>query len=86
VANATAEYRETENRIGQFVEERCFRDPGEEVGASAIFRAYCEWSEERRERPMNQTRFGAGLSGMGFGRRKSHGKKFVTGLRLASSL
>jgi P4 family phage/plasmid primase-like protien len=83
VADATTAYRESENLVGLFVDECCIRDPQEEVGATALFTRYVEWSDERKERALKQTRFGTGLSLMGFGRRKSHGRKVITGLRLA---
>lgn len=73
VEAATRDYRDSEDVIGQFVEEQCERDAGASVRASELFGAYNAWAEKRNEKPFKQTTFGRRIGEMGFEKRKSNG-------------
>jgi putative DNA primase/helicase len=73
VMQATKEYRESEDSIGQFLEERChvgglFND--KRVKASSLYAAYKKWTEERSDQPLNQTAFGKQMKVKGFEKKK----------------
>ncbi len=82
VKEATAEYRAGENKVSEYIDERCVRDKAEEVGSSVLFKDYKTWSEERNERAMTQTKFGTGLNALGFEKRKTSGVMYIQGIRL----
>jgi hypothetical protein len=65
----------------QFIDECCVRDSHTEVGATPLFKRYVDSSRAREEQPMTQTRFGTGLTLLGFERTRS-GQKRYFGLRL----
>ncbi len=44
VAEATAEYKERENWIGNFIEARCVKDPNARTPAAALYATYAEWA------------------------------------------
>lgn len=58
VTEATDEYREESDRLGEFLNECCHKVPGTNLKASELFSAYKEWSDRRKERPLNSTMFG----------------------------
>ena len=84
VESATAEYRQAEDKVAQFVEERCERAASAESKASELFAAYKAWAESQNELALRQTRFGTRLSDMGFQKRSSNGIIYL-GLRPAFS-
>jgi putative DNA primase/helicase len=85
IVEATADYRQNENTVAQFVEEMCVRDATAEERAKDLFDTYVKWAEDRKEYVMSQTRFGTGLAALGFGKRKSDGKIVIIGIRLSRS-
>ena len=58
VKAATKEYRESEDMISQFIQERCITGPALQVKAGELFSSYRIWSEVMGLKPMSGTKFG----------------------------
>jgi putative DNA primase/helicase len=58
IAQATAEYQEEMNPIGEFIKDCVEAAPGESIGASAAYQAYVSWSLANAKRPRTLTAFG----------------------------
>lgn len=86
VRAATDEYRLDEDVVGQFIEDRCYVQPGSDTvreRASALFEAYTKWCEETGNVPVRQREFGRAMTERGFGRTKDgRGAKVYLGVRL----
>ena len=80
VTQATASYRSEEDRVEAFFAEQCQMQGTE--NASALYRAYCDWTTRRGERPMNQTRFGQALNRAGYEKHQSDGRVVYRGISL----
>lgn len=79
---ATADYREDEDELGEFIDEMCWEQG--EVDRSALYKAYTIWAQNRGNRYLpKQTTFSkrigerAGIKG-----RKSGKKRYWTGISL----
>jgi putative DNA primase/helicase len=59
VMDATKEYRQDEDTIGQFIDERCEIRENAEIKASELYAAYKEWCEKGKYYTFNQKRFGS---------------------------
>lgn len=57
VADASAEYRAQEDRMGQFLEEETAEEAGRTVPVVSLFEVYQQWAEDRGERPMTRLPF-----------------------------
>jgi putative DNA primase/helicase len=66
VVEATTQYREEEDILGAFLQERCVVFPGLTVGATELYHDYVEWGNAAGEHPVAQTRFGIQLRERGF--------------------
>ncbi len=76
VVEATNAYRNAEDLLGHFIEERCHvdtADPNAKCRASVLFDAYCAWCEVNREKEMSQRAFGEAMTLRGFERGTSNG-------------
>jgi putative DNA primase/helicase len=62
VKAATAEYRQEEDRIGEFILEMCDAGPDFSEGATRLFNSYRAWVLERGGSPVTQTAFGRRLA------------------------
>ena len=58
VRKATAEYRDEEFELGEFVAEACDTGPDLEGAAAALHDAYKRWCEARGDKCMSSTKFG----------------------------
>lgn len=79
VLAATENYRNEQDVLGAFLEERCHVVAGGWVSAADLYSAYRAWSEVSGERrPMAQRQFGMELAARGFvNDRKGHGGRRV---------
>jgi putative DNA primase/helicase len=84
VSAATREYRDAEDVIRQFLEERCLRGPDYRVQATVLYTGYRQWCEDTGEKPFKQRTFGLAMTGRGFERDISNGVWYV-GLTLRNS-
>ncbi len=58
VQEATAEYRDTEDTIGQFITEQCVVVESVRVKASEFYKNYQSWCEENGHKPVWGNIFG----------------------------
>jgi putative DNA primase/helicase len=82
VNGATAEYRESEDRIGAFLADACVLAPGARVVASRLFEAYREWAEGAGERALSPQAFAEALEARGFDRKRTSIARMWVGLGL----
>jgi putative DNA primase/helicase len=80
VVAATAEYRNAEDRIGEFLLERCHLNPGFRVKVTDLYAAFRHWADTHGERELSGTAFGKALGERGFER--DAGKRWYLGLDL----
>jgi putative DNA primase/helicase len=85
VAEATAEYREESDRVGQFLSEKTTPAPMGRVSAAALWRAFRSWCEDRGEAPGAQNTFGAEVKARGTQTMRVGGERRYIGLVLASA-
>jgi putative DNA primase/helicase len=72
VRNATAQYREQMDTLGQFIEDCCEIGEQEMCTAGLLFNTYLTWAENQGERrPWNKQAFGRKLSERGFTQERS---------------
>lgn len=82
VRQATENYREQENWLLNFVEDRCIQDPNARVGAMELYRDYQNWAEHSGEMIRRQNDFNAAMECMGFQKIRPQNKKTWLGLCL----
>lgn len=84
VLMATADYRQTSDVIGAFLDDCCDTGAEFEVPAGDLYAAYRRWAESGGEFVLSQSAFGRRLDEKGFGVRKS-GIKYRGGLKLCET-
>lgn len=77
VTDATAQYRNDSDLMGQFLLECCVQFPDIETTAKQLYATFRRWSEENGYRPVTMTRFGLQLAERGFTKRISNGVKWM---------
>ncbi|MDX2185289.1 MAG: phage/plasmid primase, P4 family, partial [Gemmatimonadaceae bacterium] len=82
VLAASELYRAESDPVGQFVNEWCERGPGLEEATTLLHDAFEAWCKVEGMEPVNGNVFGKRLSDRGYGRRKSSGVTYRTGLKL----
>lgn len=83
VLQATGDYREECDSIGDFITECCVTGPKTMVGAGELYKAYSDWSTANGEKPLSQKTFGRRLTERKFPRRRgSRGRYYREGLGL----
>ncbi len=71
VERATEGYRAEMDVLAAFIEERCAIHPRASIGATRLYNAYKEWSDESGENRLTQTKFGLQLKERGFSKEKA---------------
>jgi putative DNA primase/helicase len=87
IATATQDYRESEDRLAEFLAARCVREEGARVAPMAIRRAYAEWAEDAglsRKEVLSGWALGVELESRKFTKDKRAGRWGFNGLRLMS--
>ncbi|MFD6363495.1 phage/plasmid primase, P4 family [Streptomyces roseolus] len=87
VSAATQDYRESEDRLAEFIAARLIVEPGTRVQPMAVRRAYSEWAEDAglsRKEILSGWALGVELESRGFKKVKSSGKWGFVGIRLAT--
>jgi putative DNA primase/helicase len=81
---ATAEWSRDEDSVAQFLDERCLTGGGEHVllPTAAVREAYEQFCHEVGVDPVSSRAFGWRLKQVGIGQKRSHGRRFYTGLAL----
>jgi putative DNA primase/helicase len=82
VEQATKEYREEMDVIGDFLSERCATERHATVSAKYLYQSYRAWCEESGAYPLPQRRFGASLSERGYIREHKEAGSYYRDLRL----
>jgi putative DNA primase/helicase len=85
VLDAGRAYREEQDRIGEFIRERCHLNRGAKEALSELYGAYKAWCKEVGIDPLSRDRFGEELEQRvpGFRRGKSNGARYVQGIALS---
>lgn len=82
VEEATEAYREREDWLTNFINERCIRDQNARVGAADLYREYREWAESTGDYVRRLNDFTATMEAAGYHKITPKGKKVWEGLRL----
>lgn len=83
VTRATDEYRETEDRLSEFFEERLnFSDPKGRARKGDVYEDYSEFCQRRGQRALSSKNFTNQLKERGFEEVKSHGTMAWKGVKL----
>lgn len=85
IATATQDYRESEDRLAEFLAARCVEEEGARVAPMAIRRAYQEWAEDAglsRKEVLSGWALGVELESRDFTKSKKGGRWGFEGLRL----
>jgi putative DNA primase/helicase len=87
VRDATDEYRQDMDVVGQWLEERCVRDHGASTSTSSAYYDYKYWADDEIGWTLSKMRWRRNLSDRGFKSNKStHGQRVIKGLRLKSAV
>ena len=84
VADATAEYLQTQDPIGVWIAEECTTGPGHVCGTRKLYRAYRPWCEQVGEEPVSEKAFATSLDNKGFTRRRGMDGSLRLGIVLKS--
>ena len=82
VTAATDSYRDEQDLLGPFLEERCILLPSESIKTTELKKAYQTWAEENGEKPISRNLFANLIQGRGCTPSKSHGLRTWKGLTL----
>lgn len=82
VAMATEEYRNRENWLENFIDERCIRDPNARVGARSLYNEYKLWAQDSGEYVRREIDFSTAMEAAGYRKITPKNKKTWTGLKL----
>ncbi|WP_406324040.1 phage/plasmid primase, P4 family [Streptomyces niveus] len=85
VATATQDYRESEDRLAEFIAARLVQEDGVRVAPMAVRRAYAEWAEDAglsRKEVLSGWALGVELESRGFTKDKQKGRWGFNGIRL----
>ena len=77
---ATERYIQSEDVIGEWVEDCCVQKYRMETGAG--YRAYCAWIEARNEKAWSRRAWNNAMSERGYDIHKSHGARYLIGVSL----
>lgn len=85
VLRATEEYQQNEDRIENFLEDRCEKGPGYSVSGGALYSAYRAWAIENDECTYRGRDFAKALEAKGYTKRSTKQAKMWYGLALNAS-
>jgi len=80
VRSAVEEYREDEDILAPFLNDRCKLHPLGETSRRELYKAYAGWCEENFERPLSKKVFAARIGEKGVTSRKSNGDRLWIGI------
>jgi putative DNA primase/helicase len=86
ISNATEEYRNEMDVLGNFIKERCVQGPGISVRARELFKAYQEWCEENNEHACSERFLALRLKELGLERFRTAEARYWNGIMLKASL
>lgn len=82
VAMATEEYRNRENWLQRFIDERCIREPNARVGARDLYIEYKSWATDTGEYVNRESDFSDAMENAGYRKITPKNKRTWLGLRL----
>ncbi|MFI2212995.1 phage/plasmid primase, P4 family [Streptomyces sp. NPDC020141] len=85
VSAATQDYRESEDRLAEFIESRLVQEPGARVAPMPVRRAYIEWAEDAglsRKETLSGWALGVELEARGWTKGRVGGERGFAGIRL----
>ena len=82
VEEATEEYRQREDWLNNFIDERCIRDTASRIGARNLYTEYKSWALDLGDYVRRENDFSAAMLSAGFKKVKINGKPVYYGLRL----
>lgn len=82
VEEATEAYREREDWLTNFINERCIRESNSRVGAAELYREYRDWAESTGDYVRRLNDFDTSMEAAGFQKIRPHNRKAWLGLRL----
>lgn len=82
VACATEEYRNRENWLENFINERCIRESSARVGARDLYLEYKEWAKDAGEYVRRENDFSAAMETAGYRKINPKNKRTWVGLRV----
>lgn len=82
VAEATEAYRQREDWLANFINERCVKEPNAKEGARALYLAYRAWAEESGEYVRRENDFAEAMAKAEYRKVQSKGKSSYVGLRI----
>jgi putative DNA primase/helicase len=83
IREATEEYREEQDILAKFIDERCVIDAQAWVVSGTLYAVYMAWCKSSGEEPVSNTAFGKRLTERGFvANRRSNGERIRSGIRL----
>ena len=86
VQQATADYFDTQDLFGQWLDENCNTGPGNSATASVLFDDWMKYAERRRERPGAMPSFTDNLIKRGFSKRRTNAANHYEGIALKPSM
>ncbi|MEW1551401.1 phage/plasmid primase, P4 family [Streptomyces tsukubensis] len=87
VQAATQDYRESEDRLAEFIAARLVQEDGARVAPMPVRRAYAEWAEDAglsRKEVLSGWALGVELESRGFKKSRRSGRTTFDGIRLAT--
>jgi putative DNA primase/helicase len=85
VADETADYRQEQDVIGEFLAETTKQSPYSEVSANDLYSRYADWAKASGFRPASKVSLGRRLGERGLTRRKTSGAVFWMGIELKTN-
>lgn len=82
VAEATEAYREREDWLNNFINERCIKDPNARERARALYLEYKAWAQDAGEFIRRENDFAAAMEAAGYRKIKPQGRSTYIGLRV----
>lgn len=82
VVQATTEYREEQDAMGDFYSDCCVFTDGAQASAKELYEAYQKWAEESQEKPMSKRGFGLKLKQRGLQQDRTGSKRSWRGIGL----
>src|SRR5674476_575013 len=86
VLASTESYRQDMDVVGQWIDERCDRDPNASIPTSYAYSDYSQWAADEVGWEFKKLTFRRNISDRGFPAEKgTHGQRMIRGLRLKST-
>lgn len=82
VAEATEAYREREDWLNNFINERCIRDSNAREGARSLYLEYKAWAQDAGDYVRRESDFSTAMEAAGFQRVTPKNKRTWVGLRI----